>query len=209
MILSDREIRLAVERRHISLTPLPAVGNLSSTSIDLTLDEELTLWQPPAEVAGALVVRPHDAAFDLGELLEAYGVKVILPAGGFVMEPWSFLLAWTLERVQLPPASRLAARVEGRSTLARLGLGIHVTAPTIHAGFGSTGDPNYLGAPIRLEIWNIGPFRIQLEKGMRVCQLILEEVHGTPEKGYTGTFATQGPSPPEAAAGPRRRRRKR
>jgi dCTP deaminase len=41
----------------------------------------------------------------------------------------------------LPHTARLAARVEGKSSLARLGLGVHVTAPTIHAGFGASDDP--------------------------------------------------------------------
>jgi dCTP deaminase len=50
-----------------------------------------------------------------------------------------------------------------------------------------------------LEIFNVGPFVIRLEKGMRICQLILEEVHGTPEKGDRGMFAGQGP--PETESG--------
>jgi len=116
-----------------------------------------------------------------------------------------------MERIQLPPASRLAARVEGKSSLARLGLGVHVTAPTIHAGFGATRDPDYPGSAIRLEMWNIGPLRIKLEKGMPICQLIFEWVDGTPEKGYAGQLAVQGPeslpSRPTTPA-PRKRRRR-
>jgi dCTP deaminase len=129
------------------------------------------------------------------------------------MEPWAFLLGWTAERIQLPHSARLAARVEGRSSLARLGLGVHVTAPIIHAGFGHTSDSAYLGTRIRLEIWNFGPFLIRLEKGMKICQLILEEVHGTPEKGYEGVFATQAPegvppAPTTPEPMPRKRRRR-
>src|SRR5262245_59906256 len=83
--------------------------------------------------------------------------------------------------------SRLAARVEGKSSLARIGLGVHVTAPTIHAGFGYLQrDPSFIGNPIQLEIWNAGPLRIRLVKGLPVCQLIFEEVHGTAQKGYEG-----------------------
>jgi dCTP deaminase len=106
-----------------------------------------------------------------------------------------FHLGWTLERIQLPHRSRLAGRVEGKSSLARLGLGVHVTAPTIHAGFGSTDlDSAFLGNPIQLEIWNTGPVPIVLKTGLRICQLIFEQVDGTPEQGYGGQFATQGPS---------------
>jgi dCTP deaminase len=119
-----------------------------------------------------------------------------------------------VERIQLPPSSRLAARVEGRSSLARLGLGVHVTAPIIHAGFGYTGDSTYIGTRIRLEIWNFGCFGIRLEKGMKICQLVLEEVHGTPEKGYQGVFARQAPeslpqAPPTIAEPGKRKPRRR
>jgi len=115
---------------------------------------------------------------------------------GFRIEPPPFVLGWTLEKLKLPFRSRLAARVEGKSSLARLGIGVHVTAPTIHAGFGDkSGDPDYPGTPIQLEIWNVGPLPILLTKGMRICQLIFEEVHGTPDKGYSGIFAEQGPRP--------------
>ncbi|MCI0641675.1 MAG: hypothetical protein L0Y72_25980 [Gemmataceae bacterium] len=84
----------------------------------------------------------------------------------------------------------MAACVEGKSSLAKLGLGIHVTAPTIHAGFG---EANPDGIPLQLEIWNVGPLAIELQPNMRVCQLIFEEVHGTPERGYQGQFQEQGP----------------
>jgi dCTP deaminase len=129
-----------------------------------------------------------------------------MPSEGFVLPPGAFVLGWTSEQIQLPHASRLAARVEGRSSLARLGVGVHVTAPTIHAGFGYLGDPAHLGTRIRLEIWNCGPLHVCLQRGMKVCQLILEEVHGTPERGYEGVFATQGPADPPTA--PSRKRRK-
>ncbi len=84
--------------------------------------------------------------------------------------------------------------MEGKSSLARIGIGIHVTAPTIHPGFGEKeGDPAFAGSEIRLEIWNIGPLKIRLKKGMPICQIIFEEVHGIPEGRYAGQFALQGP----------------
>ena len=87
------------------------------------------------------------------------------------IEPPPFVLGWTIEKIKLPFSSRLAARVEGKSSLARLGIGVHVTAPTIHAGFGDRlGSPDYAGTPIQLEIWNVGPLPIRLTKGMRICQ---------------------------------------
>lgn len=106
----------------------------------------------------------------------------------------TYLLGWTIEKVQLPHQARLAARVEGKSSLARLGIGVHVTAPTIHAGFGyKKGDDSYPGTPLQLEMWNCGPLDIKLVEGMPICQLIFEMVDGTPEKGYDGQFSIQGP----------------
>ena len=94
----------------------------------------------------------------------------------------------------LPYRAKIAARVEGKSSLARIGMGVHITAPTIHAGFGfKENDTSFPGSSIQLEIWNIGPLTIRLQKGMRICQLIFEEVHGTPDKGYEGQFVMQGP----------------
>jgi len=104
------------------------------------------------------------------------------------------VLGWTLEKVKLPNTSRIAARIEGKSSLARIGLGVHVTAPTIHPGFGETADaPEFPGSQVRLEIWNISPLKIRLRKGMPICQIIFEEVHGIPEGRYAGQFTIQGP----------------
>jgi dCTP deaminase len=213
MILSDRENKLALRREFVRITPRPPDSAFGSTSIDLTLHEELAFWSPrQEETPSPFVIYPARPGFDPIQLLEDHGSRLILPAEGFVLKPGGFVLGWTEERIHLPHTSRLAARVEGRSSLARLGVGIHVTAPTIHAGFGVTDDPKFLGTRIRLEIWNCGPLHVCLEKGMKVCQLILEEVHGTPEKGYEGVFAVQGPPdlpPPPPAAPPSARKRRR
>jgi dCTP deaminase len=211
MILSDRETRAARSRGAIRIVPEPGPAAWSSTAVDLTLDGPLSCWEVPGDQGGAMPLCPHSDDFDFAALSRQFGREVPLGEQGHVVEPFSFLLGWTVERIQLPHTSRLAARVEGKSSLARLGLGVHVTAPTIHAGFGASEDPHHPGSSIRLEIWNIGPFRIKLEKGMAICQLILEWVDGTPEKGYAGQFAVQGPGipPPPASAGPAVRKRRR
>jgi dCTP deaminase len=96
-----------------------------------------------------------------------------------------FVLASTHERVAFPldpPAEPiLAARVEGKSSLARCGLLVHFTAPTIHAGF---------SGHITLEMINLGPADILLTPGMFICQLILEEVRGRPT-GAPNQFMNQ------------------
>jgi dCTP deaminase len=194
MILSDREIKLALRRDFLRITPAPPDRAISSTAIDLTLHEEISLWLSQAkERPSPVVVYPARSQFDVVKLFDEHGTKLLLSSEGFILKPGAFVLGWTDEQIRLPHTSRLAGRVEGRSSLARLGVGVHVTAPTIHAGFGATENPQHPGTRIRLEIWNCGPLHICLEKGMKICQLILEEVHGTPDKGYEGTFATQAP----------------
>jgi dCTP deaminase len=82
----------------------------------------------------------------------------------------------------LPASSRFAARIEGKSGLARLGLVVHLTAPTIHAGF---------KGQIQLEMVNLGPNEIILDVGMPICQLIFEMTLGTPVAGYAGRYFGQ------------------
>ena len=88
------------------------------------------------------------------------------------------MLGLTVEYVKLPLPHEigdrdcLAARVEGKSSLARIGLLVHFTAPTIHAGF---------EGHITLEMMNLGPSPIILTSGMAACQLILDQVHGVPD----------------------------
>jgi dCTP deaminase len=211
MILSDREIKLALRRDHIRITPLPSDGAISSSSVDLTLHEEISFWPPQQpEAVAPVVVYPGRPTFDFVEVMREHITTLILPPEGLLLKPGAFVLGWTEEQIRLPYPSRLAARVEGRSSLARLGVGVHVTAPTIHAGFGFLNDSQHIGTRIRLEIWNCGPLHVCLEKGMKVCQLILEEVHGTPEKGYEGLFAMQAPQAvPPAPTTPKPTSRKR
>jgi dCTP deaminase len=196
MILCDREIRAALIRGAIRMTPDPGdePGLWSSTALDLRLGEQLACWEMGKEGAPRFF-SPGDVDYNLRELLAGFTRTLSIPDSGYPLGTGQFILGWTLESIQLPHRSRIAARVEGKSSLARVGLGIHVTAPTIHAGFGYKDTaPAWVGNPVQLEIWNAGPLPIVLKRGMRICQLIFELVDGTPEQGYSGQFAVQGPS---------------
>lgn len=188
MILSDREIRAAIDRGSLKIDPMPAPELWTSTAVDLTLDSVLRVWKQSAGTGVDVVFCPGKD-FDYSKVVEEHSEKKEIPESGYIMEPRTFILGWTVEKLALPHGARIAARVEGKSSLARLGLGVHVTAPTIHAGFG---HPS--GNPIQLEIWNVGSLKIRLTRNLPICQLIFEEVHGTPEKGYSGMFANQGGS---------------
>lgn len=195
MILSDREIKAALARGALKITPEPPTEAWSSTAVDLRLAKELVFWKRPGGDGVEAVVCParHDYNFDAVRC--TYSDQINIPDDGYVFKAQTFLLGWTQEKIQLPHRSRLAARVEGKSSLARLGIGVHVTAPTIHAGFGyKKDDDGYPGSPLQLEMWNVGPLDVKLVAGMPICQLIFETVDGTPEKGYEGKFSIQGPT---------------
>jgi dCTP deaminase len=193
MILSDREIRIALKRGLLRIVPEPMAEGWSSTAVDLRIAAALRRWNPtPGKPTDGvdLRFRPAHPDFNFSQIAQQLTEEIMIPPAGYNLEPNQFILGWTLESTRIPNESRLAARVEGKSSLARLGLGIHVTAPTIHAGFG---EANPDGIPLQLEIWNVGPLPIELQPEMRICQLIFEEVHGTPDRGYHGQFQEQGP----------------
>jgi dCTP deaminase len=194
MILSDREIRAALARDALKISPVPGTRAWSSTAVDLRLAKELVVWKRPGMAGVEAVVCPSHPEYDFDTVHANYTSPVDC-ADGYVFRPQSFLLGWTIEKIQLPHRSRLAARVEGKSSLARLGIGVHVTAPTIHAGFGfKKDDAVYPGSPLQLEMWNVGPLDVKIIEGMAICQLIFEVVDGTPEQGYEGKFSIQGPT---------------
>jgi len=216
MILSDREIRAAVARGIIGISDLPPVTDprWASHALDLTLDTEISVWERLSE-PGDLeppIFAPGIQGFKVDPIIRQYTQLERCDGDGYVLHPQRFVLGWTVEAIKLPFESRIGARVEGKSSLARLGLGIHVTAPTIHPGFGTKkGDPTYAGSSLRLEIWNVGIYRIRLTKGMAICQILFEEVHGVPDAAYSGQFAIQGPgaaSPDPTSATPPKQRRK-
>ncbi len=172
----------------IRIDPRPTEKAFSSTSVDLTLDPSLTRFKTQRGGVETILdpkhvdFSPENSLADLTEVIE-------IPADGLPLPCKTLFLAWTREYVDLKKDARLAVRVEGKSSLARLGLGVHITAPTIHSGFNGR---------IRLEVINHGSLPIKLRSGMRICQLIFEVTLGTPERGYKGQFSGQTAPPPRA-----------
>jgi dCTP deaminase len=208
MILSDREIDAALAQGRIFIDPPPNPAFMDSTTIDLRLDGILDRWEFPAPKIslghGRNRFCPGSPGFKFTDLEKEFTKATPIPDEGYELfpsyqstqetGPRHFILGWTIEKIYLPHASRLCARVEGKSSLGRMGLGVHITAPTIHAGFGhNDNDDKDHGRPLRLEMWNVGPLPILLTKGIRICQLIIEEVREMPRAGYTGAFNKQGP----------------
>ncbi|MCY2930062.1 MAG: dCTP deaminase [Planctomycetota bacterium] len=183
MILTDREILTSLEHGQIVIQPVPDPVRFSSTSVDLCLSNVIRVWDfDQVEKTKGEVITPG-AEFNYEKFRAKYTKKVVVDKSkGYVLAPDAFVLGWTKELLVLPNHSRIAARVEGKSSLARLGLAVHVTAPTIHAGF---------EGPIQLEMCNLGPVSIRLTPDMPICQLIFEQTFGTPAKGYSGQFKKQ------------------
>lgn len=204
MVLSNTAIFEALDDGRLAIVPEPAprrpeVGGRPSpfgaTSVDLTLAP--TLWLPKPNLSIAVDFRDGDVPTTLQALYDKHPMD---PVQGYKLKSDEFLLGITHERIELLPADEiaelgpetrakgcLAGRVEGKSSLARFGIVVHFTAPTILNGF---------KGPITLEIQNRGPTSFVLYPGQAICQLIVEPVEGYPTKnpsqwdeqsGATGT----------------------
>jgi dCTP deaminase len=182
VILTDREIKIHVERGLIKIDPRPDIAvAYNSTSVDLTLDPIISEFKEQRKGIET-TIDPANATFREEEVLKDITERITIPDHGYVLRPRTFILGWTAEYIDLRDATRIAARVEGRSSLSRLGIAVHMTAPTIHAGY---------DGQIRLEIINHGFFPVRLRPRMRICQLIFEQTFGTPEKDSSNQFSGQ------------------
>ena len=180
MIYSDGDLRKALEAGALVIAPRPARSQFSTSAVDLRLDSRFNVFDAPPDGTEIVV---HAATANAEAVAQRYGRAVNVPSGSHIdIPPKAFALAYTLEQVSVP--LNLAARVEGKSSIARLGLSIHQSAPTIHAGF---------RGHIRLEIANIGPFVCRLHPGMQICQLIIEELKNLPEDELQSRFQNQSP----------------
>lgn len=155
MVLSDREIWMEIGSGRLTFTPNIEPEQVGPSSIDLRLGNQFTVFNPPE--------RGIETIIDLAEIenvemvSERFGEIVDLGEGeSFVLEPDQFVLAYTLEYITVP--NYLAARVEGRSSLARLGISVHQTAPTVHATF---------QGQLRLEISHNGLYKCRLHPGQK------------------------------------------
>ena len=180
MIYSGEDIREALRQGVLVIAPIPDEGMYSTSSVDLRLGNVFTVFNTPSEDSGVFVTVGRS---EPEEIATQYGMRREIASTGYLeLKPGQFVLANTLERIELP--LHLAARVEGRSSLARFGLSIHQTAPTIHADFRGT---------VRLEISNVGPFLCRLTPGIPICQLIIEELKTPASEPLRSRFRNQSP----------------
>jgi dCTP deaminase len=166
MILSDRDIKKSLKEGRIVVKPKPDLKTqLGSSSLDLRLGNKFRVFRHGKQ--------PFVDPFDSGTTSHMTEEVTITKKEPYAIHPNEFVLASTMEWVEW--SDDLAARVEGRSSLGRLGLVIHSTAGHIDAG--------WRGA-ITLELRNIGMVPILLYPTMRICQLIFEPLSSPADQPY-------------------------
>lgn len=190
MILSNVKIVEALQRGHISIAPLPHLrpeeAPFNTSAIDLTLGDEILTPRGGANITFALREK-----FSPDFLERNWRTVKITEDQPFKLKSNLLVLGRTAERVRFPinpNGPNYSARVEGRSSHARLGLVVHLTAPTIHADFEGT---------VTLEMVNLGPYPLELTPGIKICQLIVETVDGIPafaSNQFRGQSSPQGRS---------------
>ena len=162
MILSDRDIREAVDAGRIGIDPFD-VGDVQPSSIDLHVDRYFRTFHN-ARYPFIDVKKPMDG------LTELVDVKEDEP---FILHPGEFVLGSTLEYVRLP--DDLVARLEGKSSLGRLGLLIHSTAGYV--------DPGFEGH-LTLELSNVANLPITIYPGMKIGQISFFQLTSPSDNPY-------------------------
>lgn len=167
MLLSDRDINAELASGRIALTPSEA-SMVQPSSVDVRLDRYFRLFDNHKYA----VIDPAEEQPELTRLIE------VDPAEGFILHPGEFVLGSTFEKVGLP--DDIAARLEGKSSLGRLGLLTHSTAGFI--------DPGFEGH-VTLELSNVATLPIRLWPGMKIGQLCFFRLSSPAERPY-GAGAT-------------------
>ena len=179
VLLADSDLQAQIESGRVGLEPYdPAM--IQPSSVDVRLDRYFLLFDNHR----CAVIDPAEQQEELTHRIE---VSANEP---FVLHPGEFVLGSTYERVRLP--DDLAARLEGKSSLGRLGLLTHSTAGFI--------DPGFEGH-VTLELSNVSTLPIKLWPGMKIGQLCFFELSSPARRPY-GSGATgsryqgqRGPTP--------------
>jgi len=180
-VLSDRDIAVALAAGRVKLEPYDP-ADLQPSSIDLHLDRSFRVFRNN-RYAFIDVRAPQP---DLTELIS------VADDEPFVLHPGEFVLGQTLEWVELP--NDLVARLEGKSSLGRLGLLIHSTAGYV--------DPGWKGK-LTLELSNVAKLPIALYFGMKIGQISFFEMSSPVDRPYGSAglgSKYQGQSEPTASA---------
>jgi dCTP deaminase len=167
MILSDKDIKKALTQNLVSFTPeLNLEEQLGSCSVDLRLGTSFRVFKH----SHFPYIDPHDKAL-ASEMMEE---QIVKEGNKFILQPGDFVLATTIESFKLP--DNMLARLEGRSSLGRLGIVVHSTA--------SIFEPGWDGVVV-MELGNLGRMPVALYPGMRICSLTFEQLTSAAEIPYS------------------------
>jgi dCTP deaminase len=182
VVLSDRTIREALAAGRLVIEPI-AEDALQPASVDIRLDREFRVFR-----------NHRDAYIDVRQSMEGLtAIERVDDDEPFVLHPGEFVLGSTMERVTLP--DDLVARVEGKSSLGRLGLLVHATAGYV--------DPGWDGH-LTMELSNVSNLPVRLYFAMKIGQLSFLQLttpadhpYGSPAlrskyQGQTGPTASRG-----------------
>lgn len=166
MVLSDGDIKKALKSGLIKITPSPDLETqLGSCSIDLRLGNEFRVF----EHSRYAYIDPFKK-----EISEEITKKMLIKKSeAFIIQPGDFVLAKTVEYLEVP--DNLTGRLEGRSSIGRLGVVIHSTAAHIECGFRGS---------IVLELANMGKMPVALYPNMRICSVSFEQLSSPAEVPY-------------------------
>jgi dCTP deaminase len=173
VVLSDRSIREQLAAGRLVIDPWDE-EMLQPSSVDVRVDADFRVFHNNRR-AHIDVKEPND---DLTEVVS------ITDGEAFILHPGEFVLGSTLERVALP--DDLVARLEGKSSLGRLGLLIHSTAGYV--------DPGFDGM-ITLELSNVARLPISIYPGMPIGQISFQQLTTPVDRPYRGKYQGQrGPT---------------
>jgi len=180
MVLSDHTIKEELAKGRIVIDPL-GEGCIQPASVDIHLDHRLLVFRNSR--------RPYiDVREELSDLTEMVEIEGGTP---FMLHPGEFVLASTVEHIELP--DDLVARLEGKSSLGRVGLLIHSTAGYV--------DPGWKGH-LTMELSSVSNLPITLYRGMKIAQLSYLRL-STPADNLYGSAALgskyQGQKEPTAS----------
>ncbi|MCX4025463.1 dCTP deaminase [Endozoicomonas sp. SM1973] len=171
MRLCDRDIEALLASGKISIEPMPSIDRINGVSVDLTLGNSFRVFNdhaaPYIDLSGPK--EQIDAVLD-----SIMSKEIILNDGeAFFLHPGELALAVTQESITLP--DDIVGWLDGRSSLARLGLMVHVTAHRI--------DPGWSGQ-IVLEFFNGGKLPLALKPNMTIGAINFEQMSGPAQRPY-------------------------
>jgi dCTP deaminase len=167
MVLSDRDIKKAIKSGKIKIRPAPNLKTqLGSNSLDLRLGNTFRVFDHSRHA----YIDPFNKKDSSDSFTREIKVK---NKEAFIVQPGDFVLATTLEDIQLP--DDLLGGLEGRSSIGRLGIIIHSTAAAVDAGW---------RGKITLELANMGKMPVALYPGMRICSISFEQLSSPADVPY-------------------------